>query len=425
MESPKNFFFVLKKHNLGGLLLRGLSMGGKFLLLITLSKTSSLENVGLYGLFISAIVLVNYLQGMEFHTYSTRELLAALPTNRSKLLFNQFAFYMMVYLFILPLALSIFLAGFLPKALILYFYLIVVAAHLGQEFHRLLIILSRPTLAYLISFFTHGAWTFVAIAYFYFSNVGHINFIFGVWSISALFGVFVGIYGIWKLGYLKHIRISDLDLSWINKGMRTSFKFFVAIVAIKVVEFSDRYFIDYFHGESAVGVYTFYSGFANLAQEFVFIAVISIIFPLMVAKFQNNDLEGFVNLLGRLKKEILWGSSISAFVLVSVTYGVINFLNKPQLSENIGTFYLLLISSLIVNLSMISHFLLYSLSKDKEIMWSAVLAMILNVILNSLLIPQYGILGAAFATMTSFACLAIMKYWLSQQYLQSLEAYEK
>ncbi|MEM7358550.1 MAG: polysaccharide biosynthesis C-terminal domain-containing protein [Pseudomonadota bacterium] len=400
----------LGQQNISGILLRGASMGGKFLLILFLTKTSSLETVGVYGLFVTSVTLVNYLQGMAFFTYSEREILAVNQDERNRLIFNQMVFYLGVYAMLFPATLVIFYSGLISFELICYFYAILVVTHLGQELHRLLILFLATTRAYVVSFFVQGAWAIVAILVLLVFPGNALQVVFLCWGVSAFVGLLIGVLSLRKLGYLRQSTWKDLEVGWIVRGVKTCWRFLLAISAYKVVEFSDRYFLNIYHGDLSVGVYTLYSRFANLAQEIVYVCVIAIVFPKMLAAFKQSDMLGYKRHLDKLKHSLVRYSIVSTIASALIFIAVLSFLDKEELVVNLAAFWLLLIASLLVCLSQVYYYALYAWGRDREIMWQMVLAMCVNIVLNILLVPGLGVHGAALASLVSFSLLLVIRY---------------
>ena len=67
-----------------------------------------------------------------------------------------------------------------------------------------------------------------------------------------------------------------INWDWIKNGVKVSIPFFIGTLAYKVIEFSDRYMIDYYMTKADVGVYVFFGGIANTVNIVVFTLVIMI-----------------------------------------------------------------------------------------------------------------------------------------------------
>lgn len=103
------------------LLLRGASLGSRFVLLFVLGKFLDAEAVGMYGLILAYITYAIYALGFEYYNYSTRELIIQNPENRFSLLMSQMVFFGVVYAVVLPLLSFIFVGNLLPWKYALWF----------------------------------------------------------------------------------------------------------------------------------------------------------------------------------------------------------------------------------------------------------------------------------------------------------------
>ena len=118
-------------------------MLGKLALVMLMSKDGSLEELGVYGLFVSSIALLNYLQGLEFNRFTAREITDQNSTQASRMIVNQVVVHLITYTVALPLSLLVFFGGFLSWDFAFYFLWVAVFSHLGQEANRLLVIFSK------------------------------------------------------------------------------------------------------------------------------------------------------------------------------------------------------------------------------------------------------------------------------------------
>ena len=199
----------------------------------------------------------------------------------------------MTYLIILPLALFVFWGGFLSWEYMLVFYLVVVVTHIGQEIQRLLMFISKTIESYVVSFLIHGLWAYIAVSIIL-QKSGSLDLliVFKLWAGSAASGIVIGALFLRGQQFFDISRFK-IDKKIINEGLSVCYKFFVGVLGFKLIEVSDRYFIQYFHGDSMVGVYTLFSGVANVAEELVYTGIVVLIFPTMVKNYNqlylNND----------------------------------------------------------------------------------------------------------------------------------------
>ena len=92
-------------------------------------------------------------------------------------------------------------------------------------------------------------------------------------------------------------------------------------------------------------------------------------------------------------------------------------MNRPELNANKSLFYILLLSTVFLNLSFSSHYVIIGAEKEKLIFKATLYACLLNVIINLVLIPIIGIYGSALALLGSTIVLLIFKKRYEKQCL--------
>ena len=76
----------------------------------------------------------------------------------------------------------------------------------------------------------------------------------------------------------------------------------------------------------------------------------------------------------------------------------------------------MVITRFIFNISLIYHFKLYVAKKDRVIMTSTLFAVIFNISLNYILIPFYGLIGGALATLISILIMMSFKLFYAKKH---------
>jgi len=404
------------KYNIGGVLLRLISIGGKFLLLMFIAKYMTLEDLGVYGLFVSTSSLAMFVLGFEFHGYATRELIKHDTLTRSQVIWNQGRFHGVAYLLVMPLFISIFWLNVLPWNLVVWFYIILVGTHITQELSRILIAIYRPLSAYMIIAGTNSFWVFPVVLLMVIEpNFRTLDFILGTWAIAGFLSSAVGVFYIKKLGLLEFKEVST-DWLWVIKGLKICWVFLVISLCYKIIELSDRYFIQFFLGEGFVGVYTFFGSIARVLQDIVSIGILTTIFPLLITCYHNRDVENWRLRIKQMTRDVTIATVLLFPLFIIGIYILLPILGKEQFTKELTTYIILLVSSVILNLSLIPHYILYATRADFPLLYATLSGAILNIILNSILIPLYGIMGAAIATSLSFAFMAILKIVYSFKY---------
>lgn len=109
---------------------------------------------------------------------------------------------------------------------------------------------------------------------------------------------------------------------------------------------------------------------------------------------------------------------ILPILVIIITYSelIINILFGPKYIEANMALKILSIGMFLLSLSQINIILLGAAGMPKINMKTTFISAVINLILNVLLIPYYGIIGAAIATTISFACMFLLsKYDLKKQ----------
>ena len=398
------------------LILRGLTLGSKFLLSIYLVKFLSLEANGEYGIFVATISLLTYILGMDFYSFNNREILQNNIADAGNKIKNQFILFFYIYLIVLPLLYFLGLFNFIGDEYLLLFYVILIFDHISTELYRLLVVFSKPIQANINLFLRTGIWILVLISAWHYNlnDLKNLESVFYFWMIGSVISV---IYSIISLSTLK-IKVpwkEKINKKWILKGLKIALPFFIATLSYKVIQFADRYMVEYYLGTKQTGVYFFFSNISMLIETFVQTTVVMIYSPQLITAF-NKDKTSRVTVFNKFSKEIIIYSLVAVAGVCMIIYPLLYIVEKTDLYHSIGVFFVMISSRLIFNISLIYHFKLYVAKKDKVIMTSTVIALIFNIVLNIILIPSFGLIGGSIATLISIIIMMGMKQIYAKQY---------
>ncbi len=402
----KNYLFS----RLTNLSLKVLSMVAKFLLIIYMGKYFSTQALGEYGLFVATILISMYFLGMDFYTFNSREIIQKEHEGRLLLIRDQFVFHIIVYAIVLPLFFSVFLFGIIDYKYITLFYLIIVVEHISQELFRLYVTLNKQVLANVLLLLRTGVWVYALIALWIYGlkNTQDLFSIYIAWFLGAFASILLGVYYLFKIYDKESLKIK-INWKWINRGFNVSISFFVGTIAYKVIEFSDRYMIDYYMTKGDVGVYTFFGSIANTMQTLVYTLVIMMYYPKMIELYKDSKLDEFTTMSKKFFIEVLIYSFLIIVGIVLFIHPVLEYMDKVEFVENIDVLWILLAGILVLNLSFVPHYVLFVKHKDIVIRNITILGAVLNIGLNIWLIPLYGLIGAGVATLCSYLSILVLK----------------
>ncbi len=403
------FGTLLSRDRVLNLLFRVLTVIAKFALSLIVVKNLGVSELGVYGIFQTTVLLLIYVLGFDFYTYNAREITRIYSRPLIFYLSNQFTFHAIAYLIVLPLTLFLFMGNVVEKEYILLFYLVLVSEHISQELYRILVIIKKATLASLSLFVRSGLWVAVLfLVWSYGWSEKGLTLIFWLWFAGALISIVIALINLDFKGKF------EVDWSWIKKGIRTSAPFFLATIFYKVIEFSGRYFLDFFWTKSEVGVFTFFSSVSNALFVLVHSTVIIVMSPYLL-EAANLGKDDFRIVFAKFRKQLLASTAVGLVLAILFIYPLLGFMDSEPLSENLLAYFLLLLAVTFFCLSYLPHYHLYAFKEDKYLLKAAVIGASFNILVNSLLVPWIGITGAAASQLISMFLLFLAKGWYSRK----------
>ncbi|WP_130860458.1 polysaccharide biosynthesis C-terminal domain-containing protein [Gracilibacillus phocaeensis] len=181
-----------------------------------------------------------------------------------------------------------------------------------------------------------------------------------------------------------------------------------SILELRAITFSyiDIWMINYFLGDYFVGLYQL-AWQISTALLMIGKSIINVLFPYF-SKWASikdfNKIEKFSNITIAVSLLI----PIPAFVLTLMYSEYILSFFGEEFQEASYVLVILLAGSIFRPLQEITSKLLVSISMENISYWISVFSGFLNIVLNFICIPQYGIEGAAFATTLSNVVIALV-----------------
>lgn len=396
--------------------LRCLTLGAKFLLIFFLAKFLEPNELGLYGLLVAAVGYALYLLGLDFYSYTTRELLKHEKGQWGALLKNQAALTMILYCIFLPLLVLIFINGSMPWQMAGWFFALLILEHLNQEAMRLLIAASEPFWANIVLFLRQGSWALIIVAAMFFEDsMRNLKFVLAAWILGGGLALFLAMWRIVRMrtgGWRQRV-----DWHWIAQGIKVALPLLVATLAVRGIFTFDRYWLESTAGLEVLGAYVLFLGLANAMGAFLEAGVFAFIYPELIKAYQQADTAAF-----RIGMRRLWQQTVALIAVFSlVAIGgigiLLNWLDRPLYHEYVGLFPWVLLAIALYQLSMIAHYGLYAQRHDRTIIGSHIAALLVFVPVTWLLLNHWSALAvpigmcAAFSLMLAWKIIAYL--WLT------------
>ena len=390
---------IVMRHAVAGtvsvLFLRGLTLASRFLLSLLLARMLSPAEMGQYGILTAALAFALLGIGLEFYTFTLREMVAATPVGQARIIANQIALGTAALIVVGILVLIIVLTGIFPSRLAPWFFLILITEHVSLEATRFLIISSRPVRAYLGIFLRGGIWVYALAILMYTEPSSRTLEAVLIWWIGGGSASII----------LSAISLSDLpwrelkgfrpDWKMIVAGLHTARPFMLTAIGASTISYVDRFVIDDFLGKDALGIYTFYStiliGLLSLGG-----AISHQFLPGIISGYSTSQ-NAFRMALRSFFRSLIIVAAASTIISGLAMAPTLNLLGLPAYESNVWLFYAMLPGVFLRIVADVPSYALYAARSDKYLMYCNLGAALISTLLNVVLIPIFALYGAALA----------------------------
>lgn len=216
----------------------------------------------------------------------------------------------------------------------------------------------------------------------------------------------------------RKIRIKNISLLFLKKSIEYSSPLILFELSNMLLSMGDRYLIQYYMGSEAVGIYSAGYNLSDMVQSTISSPLRLAVMPIYLSiwnregdesarQFISNALNYYLMLgipvilgMSWFGKEMIVLLATSKFL---EAYNIMPYIILPLVIN--GAFTLFGAG-------------LFIQKKTKLLMYLTLSSGLLNILLNIFLIPSFGILGAAYATLISYSVLAFLIAVSSYRYLK-------
>ena len=372
------------------------------ILLPILTKTLGAESYGIWTLILATVSLLMPLALLQLGFAMTRFLAAEKDKAKiSKGFYSIFAassftaFVLSLLIFILaePLAVAVF--GGADAA-----YFVKLAALLV-----LLMTLDQVIIEYFVAFRQMERYAVFMIL----QTVGEVLLIgYLVLSGYGLFGAIVSLLIVKALifaaGFLvvgREVRISKPSLSVIKSYLPFSLPLIPTTLCIWIVNLSDRYVIGYFMNIEAVGIYSAAYGLGSLVA-FFFAPIGVVLLPTITNLYENNKIQELKTHLKYSLKFFLMLAIPSLFGLSILSKSLLRTLTTSEFVSGYMIVPPVALATILFYCTPFYTTTLYLFKRTKIVGLVYLISASSNMVMNIILVPIIGILGAAVSTLITF-----------------------
>ncbi|MGV2835658.1 lipopolysaccharide biosynthesis protein [Pseudomonas shirazensis] len=390
--------------------LRASTLIGKFLLIFFLARFLAPSDLGAYGLLSATVGYALYAVGLDFHTYSTRELLKCERSAWGRHLKGHGVLCLILYAVLGPVLLLLFFANLLPWSLMPWFFMLLVLEHINQELARLLIAAREPIIASVILFFRSGLWAvLITVMMFLDPQWRFLESVFMAWAIGAFVAMVIGVWRARNLGIGQWN--SAIDWGWIRRGVAIAIPFILATLALRGLSTLDRFWFQMLADLDTLGAYVLFTGIASALVSFLDAGVFAFIYPALIKAYQDQNHIAFVSGMRKLLIQTVVLSLFFVICALLAIHPLLTWLGKPLYFAQIHLFPWILTSAVLYALGMIPHYALYAQSKDKAIIYSHITSLAIFIGITALISPWLGGLAVPIGLCVALLFILCWKTW--------------
>lgn len=181
--------------------------------------------------------------------------------------------------------------------------------------------------------------------------------------------------------------------------LKTAFPMMLSTSILLIMSWADTLIIGIYEDESEIGVYNVAIKLAMISG-IVLGALNSIVAPKISEAFNNGKKDEFVLIVKQSTKIIFYSSFPILIFLIAFPEFLLSFFGSEFLIGK-SALYVLIIGQIVNAFSGSVGVIMQMTGKEKLFQNILILALLINIVLNFLLIPIYGIIGAAIASSVS------------------------
>ena len=187
------------------------------------------------------------------------------------------------------------------------------------------------------------------------------------------------------------------------------------IITAWILELSDRLFIERYFDLYDVGIYSL--GYKIAGLILVFTTAFNVAYNPVFYKLANSKDQIFAKRqLYNYNNVYSITIIIAVFFLAFFSKEIIEIFANERYLDAYKIVPLICFAYLISQLTGLFNLMIYQEKKVIKLMYVSFIAAFLNIFLNFLLVPVFGVYGAAYATILSFIVVFILTWWLARKY---------
>ena len=207
------------------------------------------------------------------------------------------------------------------------------------------------------------------------------------------------------LGFLwvtSDVKFLTPDFSIVKSYLPYTLPLLPTAICYWLINLGDRYVIGYFMGVDAVGIYSASYGLGGLLVLF-YAPLSSTLFPAMVHCYENNKIQELKTHLKYSLKFFLMFAIPAFFGLSVLSKSLLVTLATSEFVEGAAVVSIVALATVLFSCGYINTHVLNLFKETKKVGLIYMGSASINLVMNIILVPLMGVVGAAIATLVTFA----------------------
>jgi len=364
---------------------------------------------------ISSIVIdsgMNTAFSIKFYKIDNKE--------NAKHIYSIFAYYLII-LVVLYVIFRIFPSFFLkvinvniPTSGVNILFLLLLSMLIGNFYTNILIVDKKPKEYFFIILIFNLVLIISSVIYLTVLKSGYFSYIY-VYLISYIIISLIGL-RFFLVSY-KFSSIKIISIFSIRKLLKLGIPLVPNSLLLMLLTWADRYIINIYSGLAVVGIYTIGYRFSQIIDRFIVSSFGKALSPILFQQFATS-IDEYKNTLSKLFKYywiVILGITITYFVILKEVFSL---LISVKYVEGYNIIPVVLLGVVLWGITNLLGVTLIMKEKTNKMFLFTFISVLLNIGLNFLLIPQYGMYGAAIATFISYFIQFVLIFKYTQKLLK-------
>lgn len=344
---------------------RAVTMGGKALLILALALWFSPAELGLYGLISATISLTTYAYGLDYYTFTLREISISEPAAARRRLRDQFILFGSIYVLGAPALVWILAQYGIDPTLSLLVVLLAAMQHATLEFYRLLVRMGQALAATVGLFLRDAAWIPACLLLWLWDGELTVAGLLVCWLGGS---VISATYAFRQLARdFPGAAAAPIDWAWLGRGLRTGLQMIPGTLSLRGLFTVDRMIVAAIAPPEVLGAYVFFSASCASAQGLFETAVLPHYWPPLLEAARRGDSRAAYHAQRTLARACQIGALVSGAAMLVGGTALAMLLPNPVYRENGELLFFLAAAYSLLTIANIPHYRLYAAHRDRQI----------------------------------------------------------